>query len=474
MTAHVLVIGDVMLDEYVTGSVSRVSPEAPVPVVTAEGRHDHLGGAANVARQVVALGGRATLVGVVGDDDEGASVLRHCDAAGVDRRGVAVDAARPTTTKQRVMAGRQHVVRIDREDTRPVDAPLAELLVDVIDAALEGEERPDAVVVSDYAKGVVTDDVLRVAVGGARRRGIPVLVDPKDVDLTRYRGASVLKANAAEFAAAVGERAGSASVATTPAEGDRLLDRWDVDHLIVTLGADGMVVVGRGAVREIPAAARDVYDVSGAGDTVIATMALLMAAGSGVGDAAAVATVAAGLAVEQPGVGLVTRAELDAATTRTGAAKVMPADVLAERRRWWRTEGRRIVFTNGCFDLFHAGHAKLLQEAAAKGDVLVVAVDDDRSVRQLKGDGRPIIDERERMAIIAALSCVDAVVPFHSAELASLIETVDPDVLVKGADYSAADVVGAEWVRSRGGTVELVPLVGDLSTTALVGRIRGG
>lgn len=474
MTVSVLVVGDVMVDDYVVGRATRVSPEAPVPVILVDDQHDQLGGAANVARQVTALGGRAMLVGVVGDDASGEVVRRHCDECGIDRRGLIADASRITTTKQRLMAGRQQIARIDREDVRPIDADVEARIVDTIESILSGPEPPGAVVVSDYAKGVVTAAVLEAAVGGARDRGIVVLVDPKHADVERYRGATVLKANAVEFEAALGRAGGDDVAAALAADGQRLLEHWGVDHLVVTVGAGGLFLLSGGVVTEMSASPRRVYDVSGAGDTVIATMGILMGGGADVATSAAIANVAAGVTVEQPGVGLVTRSELTAALTASVGSKEMSVDLLVERCRTWRAEGRRIVLTNGCFDLFHAGHARLLREAAATGDALVVAVDTDESVRDLKGDGRPIVGQRERTAIIAALACVDAVVTFHSAELRSLVEAVQPDVLVKGADYAVDDVVGADLVIGRGGRVELVPLVGELSTTALVGRIRGG
>lgn len=470
---RILVVGDVMLDEYVWGTADRISAEAPVPIVLVEDTDDHLGGASNVARQVVALGGCAAVVGVIGDDTAGVRMAGHCGDAGIDASGLVVADDRPTTVKQRIVVGRHQIARLDREDARPLSGDLEQEVL----ARLTRAVRADAIVVSDYAKGVVTPTVLAAVMSLGQRWNVPVLVDPKHRDFGRYRGASVVKANLAEFSLAAETPAdvvgdGVELVATF---GPQVLAGAGVGALIVTLGAEGMVVLDDGgAPVAIAGTAREVFDVSGAGDTVIATLAILMSAGATLVEGAEIANLAAGLAVERRGVNVVTADELaDALRPATPTPdRIATRDAVGALARVWRSEGRRIVFTNGCFDLLHAGHVQLLARAAELGDVLVVAVDTDASVRELKGDRRPIIGEHERMSIIGALAGVDAVVPFHHTELAALIDAVAPDVLVKGGDYVADEIVGAESVRARGGVVELVSLVDDVSTSALLDRIR--
>ena len=470
----VLVVGDVMLDEYVEGTSDRISPEAPVPIINVAEVRDHLGGAANVARQVAALGGSPVLVGVIGEDAAGERVRDHCARHGIDASGLVVAADRVTTTKQRITVGRQQVARLDREVTDAVRGSIEEQLVEQIASAA----RPDAIVVSDYAKGAVTPRVLDAVMSAAAQWNVPVLVVPKHRDFGRYRSATVIKVNHVEFESAVGHRLAVDEVADAMATtGRELIASAGVGQLIVTLGAGGLMVLpGVGEPVHVQASARDVYDVSGAGDTVIATLAMMMSAGAPIAEACVVANAAGGLAVQRPGVSVVTAEELAAEFARDSISRraVMDAAELVERVAEWRDGAKRIVFTNGCFDLFHAGHVHLLTEAARLGDVLVVAVDSDESVRRLKGPSRPIISGSERMAVIAALTAVDAVVPFESSGLEELIRVVSPDVLVKGSDYQDAEVVGAAWVEAQGGSVELVTVLPEWSTTALVDKIRDG
>lgn len=470
---RILVVGDVMLDTYVAGRAERLSPEAPVPVVEVADDYDHLGGAANVARQVAAFGADVTLVGVVGDDAAATSVRDHCRALGIDDVTV-VDGSRPTTTKQRVVVGRRQLVRLDRESRAPVLGEREDEVVARIVAAVGSAEPPAVVVLSDYRKGVVTERVARRSIGLAGAARVPVLVDAKDRDLRRYEGATLLKANLDEFEQVVGRRSTDDPVGFVADAGPELLRRTGIRHLVVTLGSGGLVLHGAdGVVHHVRSAPRDVYDVSGAGDTVMATLAVRLAKGDDLLDAATVANLAAGLAVERPGVSVIGPNELERGTSPTGA-KVVDRPRLAQACARWHSEGRRIVFTNGCFDLLHAGHLRLLTQAARHGDVLVVAVDSDRSVRRLKGERRPIVGQDERLALVAALDVVDAVVCFESDELEALVAAVRPAVLVKGADYRVADVVGGDTVVAAGGRVELVELLEGLSTSARVDRLAHG
>ena len=469
--ANVLVIGDLMLDEYVTGDARRVSPEAPVPVVSVSNESFGLGGAANVANQIAALGATVELAGVVGDDDAGSLFRKCCDDLGVGSNAVIVDESRPTTRKMRVIADRQHVLRVDREVTTPLAADVEARFV----AALTNVSRPDVIVVSDYAKGVVTPTLYAHVVALARSWRVPLLVDPKDADLRKYDGATLVKANHHELEAAVRRLVRTDDVATREEQVAILLDRLDVESLVVTMGEQGLAVFERNAPPTIlPTDAEQVFDVSGAGDVVLAVLALGAAIDLPRPVAAHLGNVAAGIAVRRLGVSIVGPGELAARLGGAQATKVLTRTQLTDRCGWWRAQGRSIVITNGCFDLLHPGHLHLLRHASELGDALVVAVNSDRSIRDLKGPDRPLISEGERTALIAALACVDAVVVFEGPDLVELLAELAPDVLVKGADYRIDDVVGRETVEAAGGRVALIDLLAEHSTTSLVERIRSG
>ncbi len=466
---RLLVLGDVMLDEYLTGQVERTSPEAPVPVVRAESETGSLGGAANVAHLARALGAQALLFGVVGNDGAGQRFLAHCETAGIDASNVLVAEARPTTRKLRVLAQHQHVLRVDWEERRPIRPEMAAEVLD----RLRKLDRPDALIISDYAKGFLTLEVLAGAIEQANEWDIPVLVDPKYADLERYAGATVIKANLKEFEVALGyhivdhleDELTRGSAAMLAATGARIL--------VVTLGEKGLAVFPRGQeALFVPTSVRDVYDVSGAGDSVITVLALSLAVGIPIEEAARLANEAAGVAVGKSGVAVVTPGELAARFVHGSQDKVVSRDELASRVAWWRLQDRKIVFTNGCFDLLHVGHLHLLREAAREGDVLLVAVNSDDSVRRLKGKGRPLISSSERTALLAALDCVDAVVVFDEDTPRELLDEVRPDVLAKGADYAVDEVVGRNRIEQDGGKVVLIQLIPDKSTTDLVERIR--
>jgi D-beta-D-heptose 7-phosphate kinase/D-beta-D-heptose 1-phosphate adenosyltransferase len=466
---RVWVVGDVMLDEYLRGRVDRISPEAPVPVVTIIGRERRPGGAANVAHQLARLGAVVELAGVVGSDEAGRDVLAHCDAAGIGTSAVEALPGRPTTQKLRVLGHGQQVVRLDWEEpTTP--AGLAETLLGHL-AALPP---PEIVVVSDYAKGVVSPDLLASLIGPLRARHVPVLVDPKSLDLSRYRHASVVTPNLRELEAAA-RRVLHPTALPAIADAARELARTaGLEAIVVTLGEHGMLVVPRdGGETAIPGMRRPVYDVTGAGDTAIAVLALALAAGAPLPEAATIANAAAGCTVSKVGAVAVEREEILAALSPNDSPVVLDRTELASRVRSWRLAGKRIVFTNGCFDLLHIGHLSLLQRAASFGDVLVVAINGDASVRRLKGPERPLVPATERAAMLAALDCVDAVTVFDEDTPEETIRAILPDVLVKGQDYRLSDVVGRALVEAHGGRVELVQLVPDLSTSNLVERIRG-
>lgn len=465
---RVLVIGDVMLDKYVWGSVERISPEAPVPVVHGSHATHCPGGAANVAMNLVGLGAKATVTGFVGVDEDANSLQEVLNIAGVDSSLVPC-AGFPTTSKMRILGSNQQMLRVDFEKAGSrSDAEYEKL----IQQAREIIPTCSAVVLSDYAKGVLSNLVCAVIINDARTLGIPVLVDPKSTTFEKYRDATTVCPNLKELSQAAG-------VPSTDLDqlfdvGERFVEQFGFDFLTVTLAEKGIAILGRGKRKQAPAVARQVFDVSGAGDTVIATLTLCLACGLEIDTAIEVANVAAGIVVSKVGTVPVERHELISALSQDigwhAEEKVIPRERLNSRAASWRADGQRIVFTNGCYDLLHVGHIKLLERAKQLGDKLIVAINSDESVRRLKGPTRPMVGEQERARVLAALSAIDAVVIFNESTPLELIKSVRPDVLVKGGDYTEDTVVGAAEVRTWGGRVCLVPLVEGFSTTELVSR----
>ena len=465
---QVWVVGDLMLDEYVTGAVERISPEAPVPVVRAHATEHRLGGAANVARQLAAIGARVSLAGVIGADQAGEKLLGLCAGDGIDTRAVLRVAGRQTTRKLRVLGHSQQLLRLDWEDVEACPPALAGQLV----AQLAAGARPDAIVLSDYAKGVLTAETLA---GIARVQGaVPVVVDPKHRDFARYRGATTITPNLRELEAAAGRKLAAEDTAAVAAAARALLAATGLPSMVVTLGERGMLVVpSAGPAVAVPAIEREVFDVTGAGDTAVAVLTLALAAHGSLAQAAQLANAAAGVSVGHVGAFAVSAAGIRDALAARPEGKLLSRQELTARAAAWRTEGKRIVLTNGCFDLLHAGHLALLGHAARLGDVLVLAINSDASVRRLKGPERPLVPQGERAALLAALTYVDAVTIFDEDTPLAVLQAVKPHVLVKGGDYRASEVVGRELVEAAGGRVEIVPLTPEKSTTSLVERIRG-
>ena len=462
-------VGDLMLDRYVYGEVSRISPEAPVPVFRARHETSMLGAAGNVARNVAALGGRARLYGELGTDVAGEVLLALIKAeAGVEP----CLHWRPdgsTVVKTRFVAAGQQILRLDEED----DPDLGDYGVPpTIDLALH---HAGCVLVSDYAKGLITETLMRVI--HERAGEAVVVVDPKGRDFARYGAVDVLKPNAAELAAATAMPTGEDE--EVRAALGRALELCEAKVVVVTRGAQGMSALVRetGEGIHLPARPREVYDVSGAGDTSLAALGLALAAGAELETAMAFAIEASGLVVQKRGTAVVTSAELLAAVpAEPGVAGVVVVDAAeaARRAEAWRKQGLRVGFTNGCFDVLHAGHVAYLAQARAWCDRLIVGVNSDASVRGLKGDGRPVNDLASRSAVLGALAAVDLVTAFDAPTPAALIEAVRPDVLVKGADYEGREVVGADFVRSYGGEVRLAPLVAGQSSSRIIDRLREG
>lgn len=463
--ARLLVAGDVMLDRYWYGTTARISPEAPVPVVNIRNTEQRLGGAANVALGLAVLGATTRLLGRVGRDEAGEQLRALLHDADIE--AVLEDAAgRPTTTKLRIVSHHQQMIRLDFD---PAPAPDDALTLDSYEQWLTGV---DAVVLSDYAKGALQD--IPGFIRAARQRNLPVLVDPKQRDFAIYRGATVVTPNRAEFEQAVGVCRSNDELEARAAE---LIDAMDWEALLLTRGEEGMSLFRRKhAPVHIPAQAQEVFDVTGAGDTVIAVLAGCLAVGEELPQAAALANLAAGIAVGKLGTATVALAELQQAVHRSLAEPEhrgsLDREALLSLVARARARGETIVMTNGCFDLLHPGHVAYLEQAKALGDRLVVAVNDDGSARRLKGPSRPINPLAHRMAVLAGLASVDWVVPFTEDTPAALIEAVLPDVLVKGGDYTVEQVAGHEAVLTHGGEVRILDFVAGYSTSGTIRAVR--
>lgn len=466
-----LVVGDLMLDRYLRGVVTRISPEAPVPVVRHGHEASHAGGAGNVAANLAGLGLEVSIVGFVGADDAAGELRAILGNAGVHAAGVVTLDDRPTITKTRIISGHQHVLRVDVEDLKSVRQADEQRLLQAVSQRIS--ESPACIVLSDYAKGVLSADVCREIIATARSRQIPVFVDPKGLDYSRYAGASVLTPNVKELA--IAGRVDDGAIDPLLDAGRRFVTELGLDFLVLTRGADGMTLLGRNQVLHDRAATREVFDVSGAGDTVVATLAAGHVAGLQGIDLLHLANLAAGIVVGRVGTVAVQRAwlltELD---TRSNSLmdSVRSLEDLQVLVKDWRAQGERIVFTNGCFDILHAGHVMCLHQAAKEGDRLIVALNSDRSVRALKGPSRPVNSERERACVVAALASVDAVVCFDEPDPLGLIRALRPDVLVKGGDYARDQVVGAREVESWGGRLVLVPLLDGYSTSSVIDKVK--
>ena len=461
--ATVLVVGDVMLDRYWHGGTSRISPEAPVPVVRVDQIEDRPGGAANVALNIAALGARALLVGVTGEDEAADSLSDSLQGVGVETHFQRID-DQPTIVKLRVMSRHQQLLRMDFEEPFRTDTAA---LAREVDALLDGVK---VLVLSDYGKGALQNH--QVLIQAARNKGIAVLADPKGRDFSIYRGASLITPNLHEFELIVGACADEAELVS---KGAKLMRELELGALLVTRGEHGMTLLRpEHAPLHLPARAREVFDVTGAGDTVISTLAASIAAGEELPLAVALANLAAGIVVGKLGTAAISAPELRRAVQREEGSErgVLSLDQLLIAIEDARAHGEKIVFTNGCFDILHAGHVTYLEQARAQGDRLIVAINDDASVSRLKGPGRPITAVDRRMAVLAGLGAVDWVVSFSEDTPERLLKQVQPDVLVKGGDYGVDQVVGADIVQAYGGEVRVLGLVENSSTTAIVEKIR--
>jgi len=465
-----LVVGDLMLDEYLWGKTERISPEAPVQVVDVLREELRLGGAGNVVNNLVALGAQVAVCSVVGEDSNGSALLDDFARRTVSAEAVFRDPLRRTSRKTRVVASNQQIVRIDRESREPLSTEMEERVCAWIGSQAE---RFNVILVSDYLKGVLTPRVLQAIITAASTRNIPVLVDPKGTDFSRYNGATLLTPNRKEAEAASG--IAITDSASLEQAANLILERAGLNHLLITRSEEGMSLFSRSAEAvHIPTVAREVFDVSGAGDTVLASLAVGVAAGLGMDQAARLANIAAGIAVGKLGTSTVSPDEIINAVALTHSdsdSKIKNLDTLTAVIAAEKGRGKTVVFTNGCFDLLHAGHVKYLQKARKLGDLLIMGLNSDASVRRLKGDKRPLIGEEERAHILAALDCIDYVVLFDQDTPLELITALKPNILVKGGDYTPEGVVGKEVVEAYGGRVELITFVDGKSTTNIIEKI---
>lgn len=480
LSRKILVIGDLILDEYVDTIVTRVSPEAPVPVAKVKKRWATLGGAANVALNASSLGCDVWLCGVLGKDSSSAALQKLAREAGIHFEPVYCP-GRPTINKLRIISQGQHIVRIDTEENDDLPARVLKEVWLKAEAAIPGM---DAVIISDYNKGIFRQSaawngsLASKVIVKCKNLGIPVLVDPKGRDWQRYANADCVTPNLKELAEICGVKA-------VPEDrqadlGRQVMQALNLPHLLLTRSEKGLTLFNGAELENFPAKAREVRDVSGAGDTVIAVLGACVAAGLGWQEGARLANLAGGMVVEKLGTQTVTFAELSPCLAEAPGDRNLPLlqrkmysrEAIANQTEKWRNEGKRIVFTNGCFDLLHPGHLRLIEEAAAQGDKLIVGLNSDASVKRLKGPDRPLQLEADRALVLAALERVDAVVIFGEDTPAELIEAIAPDVLVKGGDYRKDQVVGSDFVSSRGGRVHIVDFREGCSTTGIVNRIK--
>ncbi len=470
--ARVAVVGDIMLDRYVYGEAERISPEAPVPVLRVREEVEMLGGAGNVLRNLAALGAQAACVAAVGDDADGARIGALIAKEAGAGAHLAVLAGRTSSRKTRFVAGGHQLLRVDRERAEPLSGAAEDALVARVAPALAGAK---AVILSDYGKGALTAGVIAAVLAAAAKARAPVLADPKGRDFAKYRGAALVTPNRKELGEATGMPA--ATDAEVEAAARTIRERAGVAAVLATRGAEGMTLLDQnGAVHHIAAEAREVFDVSGAGDTVIAAAAAGLAAGLSLLDAVRIANCAAGIVVGKAGTAVAHPEEIRAALERqelsAAQGKIASRAAAMERAALWRRRGLRVGFTNGVFDLLHPGHMHLLAQARAACDRLVVGLNSDASVRRLKGNGRPVQAEAARATVLAGLADVDLVTVFPEDTPEALIAALRPDVLVKGADYTMETVVGAELVKSYGGRVVLAELLPGHSTSATVARMK--
>lgn len=468
----ILVVGDLMIDEYIWGHVNRVSPEAPVQIVEGEKEEFTLGGAGNVVKNLVSLEAQVFVTSVVDRGDTGEQIVKELKRLGVETSGIFKNPEKVSSRKTRILSldNNQQILRVDRESVEPISQKDEKNITDFIDSNIE---RFGAIILSDYSKGVLTQTLIVKIIARAQKKNIPVIVDPKGSKYEKYRNASIITPNKKEAETVLNLHIEDDQ--TLHKAGRLLLNRLKTDSILITLGKDGMVLFQKGKKAiQIPAMKKEVYDVTGAGDTVISLLGLGVASGLTLREAIEIANIAAGIVVGKIGTAAVTLQEIiDDVLQHTiySSNKVLDPAPLAKLVGDRKKSGNTIVFTNGCFDILHMGHTSFLQQARQLGDFLIVGLNSDDSVRRLKGPHRPVVPLRERAAILSSLAGVDYITSFEEDTPLNLINTLKPDILVKGDDYKKNEVVGREIVESYGGRVELIKLVKGVSTTSIIERI---
>lgn len=469
--ARLLVVGDLMIDEYLWGEVDRISPEAPVQVVAVKNQDYTLGGSGNVVNNLRALGARVSVLGVIGEGSDGNLLLDQLVAIGADTEGIVRESERQTTKKTRIIAEHQQVLRIDRETRKDISKK-------TFDGVIKQAEKiipdVDVILISDYGKGMISRELIKKLVQSAKKHSKITIADPKGLDFTKYAGVDLLTPNKKEASLASSREISNAE--SLAEAGQILLEKTGIEKLLITCGKDGMTLFVKGeAPYKMGTKAREVYDVSGAGDTVVAVLGLGIAAGLDVKQAVSLANTAAGIVVGKVGTAAATTKELLAAISQPSTdqdPKHKSLKELSDLCRKLQKDGKRLVLTNGCFDLLHVGHIKLFSASRQLGDVMIVAIDDDDSVKRLKGSDRPVISAAERVRILSALDSVDYVVVFSNKDLDQVINGVRPDILTKGSNYESDEVLGREIVEGYGGRVELIPITEEISTTKIINTIK--
>jgi D-beta-D-heptose 7-phosphate kinase / D-beta-D-heptose 1-phosphate adenosyltransferase len=467
---HALIIGDVMLDRYLIGNVGRISPEAPVPVVLLNAQNERAGGAANVAANLALLGIKTHVIGCIGDDFEGEQLIKIISSLDIDTSSMVRSNERPTIAKTRILGGHQQMLRLDQESQLPFSQDENNEILKAVELNLA--HNPNVVVLSDYAKGLLSESVCQQIIIHCKQKNIPVLVDPKGHDYSKYTGATALTPNKKETAEACNTNINDHELISKSIS---LKNKLNLEFLAVTRGEEGITLIDK-ETHQINAMAQKVFDVSGAGDTVIATLAAGLVYGLSALESLQLANLAAGVVVGKVGTVPITREELINAIARqqetTQAHKICNLPQLLEKVNLWKKTPFKIVFTNGCFDLLHAGHVTYLEAAKKRGDKLILGLNTDRSVSAIKGPERPVVNEDDRARVLAALESVDAVILFDEDTPINLINQLKPDVIAKGSDYRADQVIGGKEVESWGGEIALIDLVAGRSTTNIIKKLN--
>jgi D-beta-D-heptose 7-phosphate kinase / D-beta-D-heptose 1-phosphate adenosyltransferase len=467
---HALIIGDVMLDRYLIGNVGRISPEAPVPIVLLNAQNERAGGAANVAANLALLGIKTHVIGCIGDDFEGEQLIKIISSLDIDTSSMVRSNERPTIAKTRILGGHQQMLRLDQESQLPFSQDENNEILKAVELNLA--HNPNVVVLSDYAKGLLSESVCQQIIIHCKQKNIPVLVDPKGHDYSKYTGATALTPNKKETAEACNTNINDHELISKSIS---LKNKLNLEFLAVTRGEEGITLIDK-ETHQINAMAQKVFDVSGAGDTVIATLAAGLVYGLSALESLQLANLAAGVVVGKVGTVPITREELINAIARqqetTQAHKICNLPQLLEKVNLWKKTPFKIVFTNGCFDLLHAGHVTYLEAAKKRGDKLILGLNTDRSVSAIKGPERPVVNEDDRARVLAALESVDAVILFDEDTPINLINQLKPDVIAKGSDYRADQVIGGKEVESWGGEIALIDLVAGRSTTNIIKKLN--